>query len=504
MAGAREKKLVIAGLGPGAPEDVPPGVIERCLGANRVFLRTERHPSVPALRARGVSYVSFDSLYEAAGDYSALYTRMAEEVLACLEQAVSGTVAYLVPGNPMVAERSVEILLQKTRVPVEIVGARSFAEAALEAARVCASSGYTVLDAYELRYRKSPPYYAPYMPCVIGQVHDRFTASWAKLYLMEFLAPETGLFVVRGAGIPGYQRVTPVELSDLDAREDFDHLTAVVVPAVPDERQATGLGAWIDLLSIVAELRSDHGCPWDKEQTHESLIPFTVEEAYELALAIRSGKAEDIVEELGDLLLQIAMHVQIGREERAFDDRDVISRIIRKLVTRHPHVFASERAPTSENVVRRWEEIKKRERETREPGSLMDSLTPGLPSLVMAHKQQVLAASVGFDWKYPGEVLDKVKEELGELEKAMRDGHSKAVGEEIGDLLYAIVNLSRHLAQDAEICLRTSVEKFSTRFREMERIARISGVKLEDLDEKSLDDLWNTAKAWKDLEQERS
>ncbi len=453
------------------------------------------------LKEHGVSYISFDFLYETAPDFSTLYSRMAQEVLSAVAEAKSGPVVYLVPGNPLVAERSVEILLEKAGPTLEVIGARSFAEVALEAARVPAPSGYVVLDAYEVCDKKHPPYYAPDVPYVIGQVHDNLTASWVKLYLMEFLSPSAKVFVVKSAGIKGSQTVTEIELSSLDMVEDIDHLTAVVVPAAPAEEQARSLGTWVDFLSVVAELRSEHGCPWDREQTHESLTPFALEEAYELSAAIRSGETEHIVEELGDLLLQIALHIQIGREQGRFSDRDVISRITRKLISRHPHVFGHEAISAPELVVRRWEEIKRREKNGDRPGSLMDSVARGLPSLLMAQKQQVLAASVGFDWKRPEDVLEKVKEEIGELEKAMKERSEASIGEEIGDVLYALVNLSRHLGQDAETCLRRSVDKFSARFRAMEEQARAAGVRLENLDEKSLDDLWNAAKSWKDLDQ---
>lgn len=501
VAGKEEAKLVVAGLGPGAPEEVPSRAIEESLRARKVFLRTERHPSVTVLKERGVSYTSFDYLYESAPDFSSLYARMAGEVLSAVAEDKSGPVVYLVPGNPLVAERSVEILLGKAGLTVDIIGARSFAEVALEAARIPAPSGYVMLDAYEVCDKKHPPYYAPDVPHVIGQVHDDLTASWVKLYLMEFLPPSARVFVVKSAGIKGSQSVTEIELSSLDRVEDIDHLTAVVVPAASEEEQARSLGTWVDFLSVVAELRSEHGCPWDREQTHESLIPFTLEEAYELVAAIRSGKTEHIVEELGDLLLQIALHIQIGREQGRFGDRDVISRITRKLISRHPHVFGHETISTPEDVVKRWEEIKRREKTGDQPGSLMDSLARGLPSLLMAQKQQLLAASVGFDWKCPEDVLDKVKEEIGELETAMKKGSQDSIGEEIGDVFYAVVNLSRHLGQDAETCLRHSVDKFSARFRAMEKQARAAGVRLENLDEKSLDDLWNAAKSWKDLDQ---
>ena len=501
LAATKQKmKLVVAGLGPGAPEEVPPRVIEECLRARKVFLRTERHPSVIVLKDHGVSYISFDFLYETAPDFSTLYSRMAQEVLSAAEEG-PGSVVYLVPGNPLVAERSVEILLEKAGSTAEVIGARSFAEVVLEAARVPAPSGYVVLDAYEVSQQKHPPYYAPDVPHVIGQVHDKITASWVKLYLMEFLPPSARVFVVKSAGIKGSQSVREVQISSLDMVEDIDHLTAVVVPAAPAEDRATSLGTWLELLSVVAELRSEHGCPWDREQTHESLIPFALEEAYELAAAILSGRTDEIVEELGDLLLQIVLHIQIGREQGRFSERDVISGIIRKLIFRHPHVFGHETISAPEDVVRRWEQIKRQEKHGDQPGSLMDSVGGGLPSLLMAQKQQVLAASVGFDWERPEEVLEKVKEEIGELEKAMKEGSQTSIGEEIGDVLYAVVNLSRHLGQDAETCLRRSVDKFSARFKAMEEQARAAGVKLEDLDQKTLDDLWNAAKSWKDLDQ---
>ena len=243
------------------------------------------------------------------------------------------------------------------------------------------------------------------------------------------------------------------------------------------------------LQNIVAQLRSPNGCPWDREQTHQSLKPHLVEECYELIDAINAGSDKEVKEELGDLLLQVLLHSQIAAEANRFTLDEVATAIADKLVNRHPHVFGENRLPDSEAVLRQWEVIKRSEKHER--SSVLDGIPKGLPALSRAQKIQTKAGRVGFDWNDAEGALAKVREELGEVESAVQ-GH---LSEEVGDLLFAVVNFARKKKLDAEQLLNDASAKFAARFRVMERLAREGGLEFASLSQPEMDRLWDDAKA---------
>ncbi len=261
-----------------------------------------------------------------------------------------------------------------------------------------------------------------------------------------------------------------------------------------------------DLLHLMARLRDpQYGCPWDLQQNYASIVPHTIEEAYEVADTIERGDFEHLQGELGDLLFQVVYYSQLAREEGRFEFDGVVDSITRKLIRRHPHVF-----PTGElyapvdtpslseaQVKSRWEEIKAEERAEKsqpEQLSLLDDVPAALPALSRAAKLQKRAATVGFDWPAALPVLDKVREELDEVLQAMADGDADALEDEVGDLLFAAVNLARHLKQDPEHALRRANRKFERRFRFIEQALRDSGRPIEDCNLDELDALWGEAK----------
>jgi nucleoside triphosphate diphosphatase len=248
------------------------------------------------------------------------------------------------------------------------------------------------------------------------------------------------------------------------------------------------------LLSLMVRLRSPDGCPWDRKQTMASLRPFVLEEAYELIDAIDRGEPAGIREELGDLLLEVVFVNQIAEEERLFEMSDVIRTIHDKLVRRHPHVFQTEdsRAATAGEALERWEEIKDREKPER--GSLLDGVARALPALARAQKISERAARGGFDWKSSADVREKLDEELVELEEAVASSDRSAIAEELGDALFALVNLARHLEMDAEGSLARATEKFSERFRYLERSLADEGRSVADATMDELETLWQEAK----------
>jgi MazG family protein len=249
------------------------------------------------------------------------------------------------------------------------------------------------------------------------------------------------------------------------------------------------------LRDVVAKLRGPGGCPWDREQTHATLRGGLLEEAYEVVAAIDAGDDANLREELGDLLLQVIFHSQLAAEEGRFGFDDVAREIAEKLVRRHPHVFGAESAETSAAVLVKWDEIKRAEKGgAAAAGSLLDGLPMGLPALLHAHKVQKKAAKIGFDWPDAPPILAKVREEIAELEEAIAGGSAAEVEGELGDLLFSVVNLARHLHVEAEVALSGSTEKFSSRFRAMETLARERGLDLAKMTLEQMDVLWDEVK----------
>lgn len=252
--------------------------------------------------------------------------------------------------------------------------------------------------------------------------------------------------------------------------------------------------ALIELRAIMARLRAPNGCPWDREQTHLSLRSSLIEEAYEVVEAIERGVDADLREELGDLLLQVVFHAQLAEEESRFSFAEIARAISKKLVHRHPHVFGSEHANDAASVVTRWEEIKRAEKGITN-SSALDGISEAMPSLLHAAKVQKRAATKGMDWHEPAPVFEKIREELDEVTEAIKHGEPHLrLEEEVGDLLFATVNLARKLKVDAELALRRATHKFAARFRAVETLAKERDITMETAPLATLDQLWNEVK----------
>ena len=259
------------------------------------------------------------------------------------------------------------------------------------------------------------------------------------------------------------------------------------------------------LVEVQRRLLAPGGCPWDREQTHDTLRPYLIEEAYEVLDALDSGDAEHIAEELGDLLLQVLFHAQLGALAGRFDISDVVEHIRSKLIRRHPHVFGEVKAETSAQVLKNWEQLKVEERRAKAgkkgidapqaaPPSVLDGVPRTLPALLEGYQLTRKAAKVGFDWKAAPDILDKIAEEAAELRGVLASGDRARIEDEFGDLLFACVNVGRFLDLDSEIALKKANLKFSRRFREMERLAALHGAQLAGMSSEELEALWNQAK----------
>jgi len=259
----------------------------------------------------------------------------------------------------------------------------------------------------------------------------------------------------------------------------------------PPDPQLPGIDQLID---IVAKLRGPGGCPWDREQTHSSLRGGLLEEAYEVVSAIDNADDANLREELGDLLLQSVFHAQIAHEEGRFDFDKVARGISEKLIRRHPHVFGDDRCADSAAVLKRWDEIKRIEKGGGVAESALDGVPGGLPALLHAQKVQKKAAKVGFDWAEVQPVLAKIREEVLEIEAELAGGDAQRIEEEVGDLLFSVVNLARKLHVDAETALHGATAKFIKRFHEVEALARVRGLAMGSMSLAELDTLWDEVK----------
>ena len=252
--------------------------------------------------------------------------------------------------------------------------------------------------------------------------------------------------------------------------------------------------AFAKLCEIVARLRAPDGCPWDREQTNETLLPKLLEEAYEVGDAVRSGDDENLREELGDVMLLVVMHAQIASERGKWQIEQVLEEITAKLIRRHPHVFGDREANDAGAVVKLWDSVKREEKQHKKEHHLA-GVAAALPALMRAQKIQKKAAHVHFDWAEVSDVMAKVDEELAETKEAITSGDSDDVAEEIGDLLFAVVNLARRTHHDAETLLQTATDKFVRRFNAVEDELREQGRKLGDVELTELDEIWNAQKA---------
>jgi tetrapyrrole methylase family protein / MazG family protein len=479
-----KNKITVIGLGAGNLEQMTLGIYRLIKNHENIFVRTMNHPAVEELRAEGKQFHSFDNVYEKHDQFQPVYEEIADTLFQ--EALTRGHVLYAVPGHPLVAEQAVQILLQKADkmdVEVEVAGGKSFLDEMYTALKIDPIEGCQILDGTALKKEEIQIRHH----LVIVQVYDAFIASEVKLTLMEKYPDDYEVTVVTAAGGKD-EAVTKVPLYELDHAVELNNLTAVYVPPVQEEKVMYRDFGF--LKSVIERLRGPGGCPWDQKQTHRSLKKYLIEEAYEVLDAIDEEDDEAIAEELGDVLLQVLLHAQIGEDEGFFAIEDVMEKLSEKMIRRHPHVFGGGTAETSDEVVANWDAIKAKEAGKSERESILDGVPKGLPSIQKAYLYQKKAAKVGFDWKDIGPVYDKIMEELKEFQEARGEEQLK----EMGDLLFSVVNLARAFEIDPEEALNATNRKFYSRFRYIEKALREKDLSFDDVTLEEMDRLWNEAK----------
>ncbi|MFH5959699.1 bifunctional methyltransferase/pyrophosphohydrolase YabN [Clostridium perfringens] len=478
--------LKIMGLGPGAYEALTIGALKELKNNKNIYFRTEKHPTVDFLKDEGIKFESYDHAYEKYDSFDDVYKYIAEDLITKIKD--DEDLIYAVPGHPLVAEKSVINLIElckENNIQYEVLPAVSFVDAMMEALQVDPIEGVKIIDAFDMKNQILDKR----VGTIITQVYNNFIASEVKLRLLEGYEDDTEIIFVRAAGVEGLESIRKIPLYELDWQEDIDYLTSIYIPKDLGNKKD-----FQDLLDIIETLRNPGGCPWDREQTHESLKSALLEECYEVIDAIENEDEDALIEELGDVLLQVVFHASIGKEDGYFDIMDIIGGISNKMINRHPHVFGNEKANTSEQVLVNWDEIKKEEKGIKTLTEEMQNIAKSLPATTRAYKVQKKAKKVGFDWDDVNCAMDKVKEELNEIKEVYNCEDKSIIEGEVGDLLFACINVARFLEVDGELALDKTIKKFIKRFSYIENEAIKNNKNLKDMTLEEMDKLWEEAK----------
>lgn len=480
-------KITIIGLGAGDLNQLPLGVYKLLMLNRQVYLRTKDHPLVPDLEAEGANFIYFDDVYEKHDQFEQVYQEIATILL---EKAKEEAIIYAVPGHPLVAEKTVQLLIEESKkgvVELEFGGGQSFLDSMFQALRIDPIDGFQLLDGTalsidDIQFRNH---------LMIGQVYDAFSASEVKLTLMERLPYDYPVKIVTAAG-SNDEWIKEVPLHELDREVNLNNLTSVYVPPVKDEQLLNK--EFSRLRQIIAALRGPDGCPWDKKQTHLSLRKYLVEECFELIEAINEEDTDHIIEELGDVLLQVMLHSQIGEDEGFFSIDDVIEEISAKMIRRHPHVFGDKEAQSVDDVLEHWQKAKSLEK-TQKKTSILDGINEAAPNLLRAYELQRKAANVGFDWPDAEGAWEKVQEELQEFKEELKlKQNVENIEKEFGDILFSLVNIARFYKIDPELAIYQTNQKFKRRFKYIEEEVDKMEKSIHELSLEVLDNLWNEAK----------
>jgi tetrapyrrole methylase family protein/MazG family protein len=483
-----KKQITVVGLGSGDENRLSLGVFRKLVSGIPVYLRTAEHPVVSFLQGEGVNLISFDHMYQATTEFTEVYQNIVNELIS--EVTKVKELIYAVPGHPLVAEQTVRMLYAAAAekgIAVHVLGGESFIDTFFERMLIDPIDGFTVLNGKRLRAGELHSN----INTLVAQVYNQLIASHVKLALMEYYPDDYVVYIVENLGIPELERVTGLPIFELDRESGrFHNLSSVLVPR--NQEPLLIKRDLNQLLELIRILRGPDGCPWDRVQTHQSIRKNLIEETYELVEAIDHQDFDEMLEELGDVFLQVILHSLLAEDKGYFDFHDVIEELMRKLIRRHPHVFGDAVAGQEEEARAEWERIKAQENVEggMQRTSVLDGVPLDLPETYKAYKLQKKAAGVGFDWSEVESVYDKIKEELTEVSQAT----GGQLTNEIGDLLFAVVNLARFYKVDPEEALAATNRKFVQRFKHIEEVLNERGIPLAEAGLELMDVLWEEAK----------
>ena len=486
MVETEKKGITILGLGPGKSEKITREAWEILNSTQELYLKIKQDMYTKWL-PENINIYSFDAYYGRSKDINEIVDEIAKDVVELGKRP--GGVVYAVPGHPLVTEATTPKIVEKAKIlgiPVNIIEGISSLESTLRALEISQLENLVMIDALEIASLHHI-HYPPSIPALITQIYTKEIAAETKTVLLNSFPKGHIVTLIHFAGTEN-EILEKMALGELDLTEEISWMTNLYVPPLEKET------SFENFQETIAHLRAPDGCPWDKEQTHRSLRANLLEETYETLAAIDDEDYEAMAEEFGDLLLQIVLHAQIGNEEGIFSMEDIVKGINNKIVHRHPHVFGDLTVKNVDGVMVNWEKLKAEERKNnkkKKDDGLMDSVPTILPSLELAQEYQGRVARVGFDWPDIEGVLKKVEEEYVEVQKA--DSEIE-IDNEIGDLLFSVVNLARWLNVNAESALRVASNRFKNRFKHIEEHARKTEKELSDMTLTEMDNLWNEAK----------
>ena len=473
-------RIVVVGLGPAGPEYVTEHTRAEIARVAHRYLRTDRHPSASLVPDAD----TFDDVYEAADTFADVYAEIADRLAAAAQ--LHGEVLYAVPGSPLILERTVRALRTDQRIECTIHPAMSFLDIAYARLGIDpVEANVTLVDGHEFAIAAA----GMAGPLLVAHTHANWVLSDIKL-AVENATGDEPVVILQRLGSPD-ERITHTTWAELDRTVEADHLTSIYIPHL-----AAPVGSELVRFHQLARTLREQ-CPWDQEQTHQSLVRYLLEETYEVVDALHALDPEDpttddaLIEELGDLLYQIEFHATIAEQEGRFTMADVAQGVHDKLVRRHPHVFGDVVADDTHTVLANWDLIKQQEKGRT---SVFEGVPHSLPSLSYADAVQRKAAKVGFDWPDVDGAWPKIEEEAAEVRAAVQAADTAAVRDELGDLLFAVVNVARHLGVEPEAALRAATLKFRRRFEQVEVLARERGLVLQTAGLEVLDTLWAEVK----------
>ncbi len=477
-------QITIIGLGPGSIGSINQETLQAIESAQNRYIRTTRHPTAHLIK----DAISFDAEYERHDSFDEVYTAIAKQLIAAAHQHQQ--ILYAVPGSPLVLEQTVQHLLQDTTVDVVLIPAMSFLDVAWNELKIDpVNESVRMIDGHRFAELGA----GERGPLLVAQCHAKWVLSNIKL-AHESATGDEPVVILHHLGLEDQQVIT-TSWQNLDREIEPDHLTTLYIPKLAEPIA----GDLAKLHKLSRTLREQ--CPWDREQTHQSLVRYLIEETYEVVDAINQLDPDDpstdeaLIEELGDLLYQVEFHATIAEQQGRFSIADVANSIHDKLVRRHPHVFGDVSADSADQVVSTWDAIKKQERGEVASKSVFDGVAIAAPALMYSCKLQKRAAEQGFDWPNSDGAYEKITEEIGELRDAVRlNSDPQTIQMELGDVLFSVVNLSRHLGVDAETALRSASEKFKNRFVGVIDLANHRGLDLSKCSLKQLDELWDEIK----------
>lgn len=475
--------ITVVSLGPGDPKLLTLQTADALRKARCLILRTARHRTAEWLQAETISFSDFDDLYDAYEDFDALHAEMARRLWAA---ASDKPVTFAV-------------------IDAQTDGAvRALRSSCPEGGKVTILPGVTMADSclsllpetfdQNGKVRILPAMDAldasadPSTPLLVTELFDRMLACDLKLRLSDLYGDDAEV-VLFPSSAKINRKPLVIPMMELDRQRTYDHTVCLYVPAM--DIHSRERYCFDDLLRVMHTLRRQ--CPWDGEQTHESLRKYLIEEAYEAVSAIDEDDMDHLADELGDVLLQIAFHADIAQEIGEFSISDVTTAIVRKMIYRHAHIFDNVRCSTAEEVTQSWEQLKKLEKGLTTQASVLADVSQGLPALMRASKVQKKAAQVGFDWDDAIGALPKIHEEAEEVLAELQAGRDP--GEELGDLLFSCVNVARLANLEPELLLKAATEKFIRRFTAMENLIISDEKSLEGLTLAEMDVYWSRVKA---------